>query len=913
MKRKFKLLSILSAVVLSATTVLSACANGSVAEHDHEWNDGEITKAATCYSEGVKTYTCTFDGCGQTKTEPVAMTAHSWDNGEVTKEPKCNEEGEKTFKCTAEGCNKTKTEPVDKTDHRWNDGEITRTPDFLTKGAKKYTCLDCDGEKSESVAAHADFAEQYYTSASAQSNWTYGYASHYNWEAGEIEFATIEQADTESNSWKAAGVEISKGHVYSANNAIISYSFSDNLPAGTQANVNITFTGDESTTVLTALLILTNAEGEPLEDFELNADEAKDWSFGTEEAVDVDQGYTIWLVFENAGEGAAGGELTFTITAPCVHVWSEKITPASCTQEGKIERVCLVCDEKYSETIGKTPHEYDYENGKINKPATETENGEIEYKCKNCDDTITEVIPRLASFTGANFGTDFELNPDGEFNGWSVGVVNYNFGPDTFDFTKITALNGNGDCYHSDSPWMDIKGDWMAVNGMMGFAYHFYSSAGVTVNFNLTSDAANKFGVRWAVKDKSGNIKINEGRAEYVGAGNNVTATKNIYVENGDVLYILVNKEDDSAGDQCNFSLVLTPAFADFRKDFELNTNGEFNSWSVGVVNYNFGPETFDFTKITAFNGNGDCYHSDSPWMDIKGDWMAVNGMMGFAYKFQDAASFNFDFYLNSAEGGNFTIRWAIKDSAGNIKINDGKADWGGVGKDVTVNKDITVEANDVLYILVNKEENSATDQCNFNLVLFQKEQAPEQPQPPQTQEVEIANFKKDFYRDLNDKNNWLYGYSNYNFDGGESFEFHQFTGDNYVEGEGAWKTNEDGSAQIKDDWIDVGWANGIKATIGYHTEEATTFNLRLHFNGGMPNTRVMVRIGIKDKDGRLKETPKAFWNGKENREWSLDEEFTLEAGDTIYIIFFDEHGDLEEGWANGNVDISLVQIIQED
>lgn len=39
----------------------------------HNWNSGTVTTRPTAYAEGVRTYTCTRSGCGQTRTEPVAM------------------------------------------------------------------------------------------------------------------------------------------------------------------------------------------------------------------------------------------------------------------------------------------------------------------------------------------------------------------------------------------------------------------------------------------------------------------------------------------------------------------------------------------------------------------------------------------------------------------------------------------------------------------------------------------------------------------------------------------------------------------------------------------------------------------------------------------------------------------------
>lgn len=55
----------------------------SASSHTHTWNSGVVTKAATCKSEGVKTYTCT--DCGVTKTKSIdKLTAHSYSNGKCT-------------------------------------------------------------------------------------------------------------------------------------------------------------------------------------------------------------------------------------------------------------------------------------------------------------------------------------------------------------------------------------------------------------------------------------------------------------------------------------------------------------------------------------------------------------------------------------------------------------------------------------------------------------------------------------------------------------------------------------------------------------------------------------------------------------------------------------------------------------
>lgn len=50
----------------------------TIAALDHQWNDGEITTAATCTTDGVKTFTCTREGCSETKTETIPALGHNY-------------------------------------------------------------------------------------------------------------------------------------------------------------------------------------------------------------------------------------------------------------------------------------------------------------------------------------------------------------------------------------------------------------------------------------------------------------------------------------------------------------------------------------------------------------------------------------------------------------------------------------------------------------------------------------------------------------------------------------------------------------------------------------------------------------------------------------------------------------------
>ena len=206
-------------------------AQTTVAALGHSWDNGKVTKAATCTTAGTKTYTCTR--CKKTRTETIAATGHkavkdaavaatcetagktegshcsvcntvikaqtitaalghSWDNGKVTKAATCTTAGTKTYTCTR--CKKTRTETIAATGHKavkdaavaatcettgktegshcsvcntvikaqttvaalghsWDGGKVTKAATCTTAGTKTYTCTRCKKTRTETIAA----------------------------------------------------------------------------------------------------------------------------------------------------------------------------------------------------------------------------------------------------------------------------------------------------------------------------------------------------------------------------------------------------------------------------------------------------------------------------------------------------------------------------------------------------------------------------------------------------------------------------------------------------------------------------------------------------------------------------------------------------------------------------------------
>lgn len=123
----------------------------SWAKCEHEYDEGIITKEATCTEEGVKTFTCKL--CGEDKAETVPFAEHRYDSGKVTKEATCNEEGEKTLTCQI--CGNEKVETIKIKDHDYEE-EITKEATFTEEGEKTFTCKNCGDSYTESIPVRDD-------------------------------------------------------------------------------------------------------------------------------------------------------------------------------------------------------------------------------------------------------------------------------------------------------------------------------------------------------------------------------------------------------------------------------------------------------------------------------------------------------------------------------------------------------------------------------------------------------------------------------------------------------------------------------------------------------------------------------------------------------------------------------------
>ena len=111
MKKSLKLLGLMSAMTLTLTgcknsasvshTTTSTDITDTIepAPHTHDYDEGVVTKEATCTEDGVKTFTCE---CGDTYTEVIPATGHSYDEG-VTSDPTATKDSVTTYTCSVCG------------------------------------------------------------------------------------------------------------------------------------------------------------------------------------------------------------------------------------------------------------------------------------------------------------------------------------------------------------------------------------------------------------------------------------------------------------------------------------------------------------------------------------------------------------------------------------------------------------------------------------------------------------------------------------------------------------------------------------------------------------------------------------------------------------------------------------------
>lgn len=109
---------------------------------DHSWNEGVVTKKATCLAEGLKVYTCS--ACSDIKTETIPVdteNGHSYYKAKIVKAT-CTEPGERSRTCRLCG-EKEIIEVLEPTEHIPGDFVLVEDSTCYELGYKRQVCDVC--------------------------------------------------------------------------------------------------------------------------------------------------------------------------------------------------------------------------------------------------------------------------------------------------------------------------------------------------------------------------------------------------------------------------------------------------------------------------------------------------------------------------------------------------------------------------------------------------------------------------------------------------------------------------------------------------------------------------------------------------------------------------------------------------
>ena len=169
---------------------------------EHKWDEGVVTKKATCTEAGEKTYTCTV--CNATRTEKIEAIGHKYSTEwTIDKEATCTESGSKSHHCTV--CDaKTEETEIKATGHKWDEGVVTKEATCTEAGEKTYTCTVCKETKTEKI----DAAGHKYST-----EWTIDKEATCTESGSKSHHCTVCDAKTEETEIKATGHKWDEGVV----------------------------------------------------------------------------------------------------------------------------------------------------------------------------------------------------------------------------------------------------------------------------------------------------------------------------------------------------------------------------------------------------------------------------------------------------------------------------------------------------------------------------------------------------------------------------------------------------------------------------------------------------------------------------------------------------------------------------
>ena len=325
----------------------------TIPKMDHQWDSGEITKAATCTELGTKTYTCT--NCNTTRTEKISATGNH-QNTELrdAKTATCIQEGYTgdTY-CKDCGTKLSSGKTIAKTDHIWDSGKITKTATCKESGTKTYTCTSCNTTKTEEIPATGN---------------------HQNTEFRNVKEATCAQEGYTGDTYcKDCGEKLSSGETIAKTDHIWDSGRITKPATDTESGIK-TYTCINCNTTRT-------------EEIPATGEHPNTEIRGAKSATCLEEGYTGDTYCKDCGIKLSSG----TVIPKTGHIWDEGTVTkaATCTEKGIRTYTCSVCESTKIEEIPSTGHGTKIT--KFVKEATYTQEGYSgDIYCQDCGELLEE-------------------------------------------------------------------------------------------------------------------------------------------------------------------------------------------------------------------------------------------------------------------------------------------------------------------------------------------------------------------------------------------------------------------------------------------------------------------------------------------------------------------------------------------
>lgn len=138
--------------VFLALVMILSCATAAFAACAHTNTEIRGAVAATCTTEGYSgdTY-CVDCGAKLATGAVVPATGHHYDDGVVSKAATCTTDGERTYLCP--DCGSTYTSVIKAPGHTFGDWEVTKPATPTMKGEETRTCIVCGAEETRDIKA----------------------------------------------------------------------------------------------------------------------------------------------------------------------------------------------------------------------------------------------------------------------------------------------------------------------------------------------------------------------------------------------------------------------------------------------------------------------------------------------------------------------------------------------------------------------------------------------------------------------------------------------------------------------------------------------------------------------------------------------------------------------------------------